>query len=136
LRTIIFVAAALLLSGCETEEGWVPGESHVSERPQLAAHIASAPSIVTTTAPASVVAPPPPAPVTEAPPPPAETQAPQIAAAPVPNAVDAHCQAVAHQRAADAHANGFSFKMADVIYEGTYKDCVAWDAQHGAGPVQ
>jgi len=50
-----------------------------------------------------------------------------------PNAVDAHCQAVAHQRATDARANGYSFGMAQTIYDGTYKNCVAWDSQHGPG---
>jgi hypothetical protein len=43
---------------------------------------------------------------------------------------DAHCVAVARQRATDARANGYSIEMEDTIYQGTYKDCVAWDAQH------
>jgi hypothetical protein len=50
-----------------------------------------------------------------------------------PGPYDAHCKAVARQRAADARANGYSFNMADVVYDGTYKDCVVWDTLHGPG---
>jgi hypothetical protein len=57
----------------------------------------------------------------------------EVAAIAPPSRYDVHCKAVAHQRAADARANGYTFDMADVIYAGTYKDCVAWDSQHGPG---
>ena len=64
----------------------------------------------------------PPAPVAVAAEPPAPT-----------GVINAHCQVVARLRAADARANGYSFAMAQTIYDGTYKDCVAWDLQHGLG---
>ena len=57
----------------------------------------------------------------------------EVAAVAAPSPYDAHCKAVAHQRSADARANGYSFNMADVVYNGAYKDCVAWDTQHGPG---
>ena len=57
----------------------------------------------------------------------------EMAAVAPPSPYDEHCKAVAHQRAADARANGYSFNMADAIYDGTYQDCVAWDTQHGPG---
>jgi hypothetical protein len=130
VRTFLFVAAALLLAGCDTGEGWVPGDDgKVSE------------------APAERPSPAPPAPLVEAPPapmpqsplvqaPPAQFPSPppmQPASAgppPIP-LVNTHCQAVARQRAADARANGYSFEMEDLIYDGTYKDCVQWDSRHG-----
>jgi len=43
---------------------------------------------------------------------------------------DAHCHAVAHQRAADARANGYSIEMEETVYQGTYKDCMSWESQH------
>lgn len=101
MRTIIFVAATLLLAGCETGEGWVPGLD------------------------AQAVQQPPPQP------PQPSTPAPEEGAAA--NPVNAHCDAVARQRAADARANGYSFKMETVVYDGTYKDCVAWDSEHAPG---
>ena len=80
--------------------------------------------------PAPVVAPPPvvaAAPVVT--PQPLATPVTEMAAVATP--YDEHCKAVARQRAADARANGYSFDMADTVYDGTYKDCVAWDSQHG-----
>lgn len=43
---------------------------------------------------------------------------------------DAHCVSVAKQRALDARVNGYSLEMETAVYQGTYKDCAAWDAQH------
>ena len=44
---------------------------------------------------------------------------------------DAHCQAVAYARAADARANGYDDDLRDTVYSGTYAECTAWDKQHG-----
>lgn len=44
---------------------------------------------------------------------------------------DEHCVAVAKQRAQDARVNGYSVEMETAVYQGTYRDCAAWDAQHG-----
>lgn len=44
--------------------------------------------------------------------------------------LDAHCVEVAKQRSMDARENGYSIEMEDTIYQGTYSDCAAWDAQH------
>ena len=142
MKRVIFVAAALLLAGCETESGWVPGENAGAEtaRPVVAAR-APAPVIArATVAPAPVVAlAPAAAPVPVVPPPgPAPVAPPvaDVAAAAIPNAADPHCEAVAHQRSTDARANGYSFEMAQTIYDGTYRDCIAWDSQHGAAQVR
>lgn len=90
MKTFVFVAVAIVLAGCGTDdESWLPSR-----------HSANAPHDSAT----------------------AQTQ-------PV-NQVDVHCRAVAHQRAADARANGYSFDMETTIYDGTYKDCVAWYANH------
>lgn len=89
MRTIIFVAAAILLAGCETDDdSWRPSHYIANEERGPAAQ----PQTVDT--------------------------------------IDLHCQGVARQRAADARANGYSLDMEKTIYDGTYKDCVAWDASH------
>jgi hypothetical protein len=43
---------------------------------------------------------------------------------------DTKCVAVARQRALDARENGYDIDMENTIYQGTYKDCVAWDSRH------
>jgi hypothetical protein len=43
---------------------------------------------------------------------------------------DAHCEALAHARTADAKANGFDDEMREQIYSGTYAECAAWDQRH------
>ena len=43
---------------------------------------------------------------------------------------DAHCQAIAHERAADAKANGYDDELREIVYSGTYAECAAWDKQH------
>ena len=138
MNRAIFIAAALLLAGCETEDGWVPGESARTEQTQALpvrstapviaqTPIVAPPPIIASAAPPPVVPPPPPA----APPPPDD-----MTAATEPPPVDAHCQAVAHQRSTDARANGYTFEMAQTIYDGTYRDCIAWDSQHGPALVR
>jgi hypothetical protein len=37
---------------------------------------------------------------------------------------DAHCQAVARQRANDARANGYSIEIADSVFSEAYQDCM------------
>jgi hypothetical protein len=91
LKSIVFVAAAVLLAGCDTE-GWVPG--------------------VDSNGAGQTAAP--------------ETSSSETSGAPV----NAHCDQVARQRAADARANGYTLEMEDTIYQGTYRDCVAWDSRH------
>jgi hypothetical protein len=50
---------------------------------------------------------------------------------PAPPAYDnAHCQAIAYERAADAKANGYDDESREIVYSGTYAECVAWDKQH------
>jgi len=126
VRTIIFVSAALLLAACETEDGWVPGESPAPVQ-RTAPAAASIPAPVVAPAPVAEISPF----VAPQPVAPAPVAAPDVTAAETPSPYDAHCKAVAHQRAADARANGYSFDMADAVYNGTYKDCVTWDRQHG-----
>ena len=43
---------------------------------------------------------------------------------------DARCASVAEQRSADADANGYDDETQDVVYSGTYADCVEWSRQH------
>lgn len=93
LRTIIVLAAALVLAGCETDEDfWRPYHYVMNEVRPAPARAALA-----------------------------QRNA---------NPIDAHCRAVARQRAADAGANGYSLEMENTIYAGTYKDCVSWDTAH------
>ena len=43
---------------------------------------------------------------------------------------NAHCEALARQRASDAEPNGDDEDTEEAIYRFTYDDCVAWDARH------
>jgi hypothetical protein len=58
----------------------------------------------------------------------------QGAAAAAPTAVsaatDSHCKAVAGQRKKDAAVNGYDDDMQQNIFDGTYKNCLDWAAQH------
>jgi hypothetical protein len=45
-------------------------------------------------------------------------------------ATDAHCKAVAGQRKKDADVNGYDDDMQQHIFDGTYKSCLDWAAQH------
>ncbi len=56
----------------------------------------------------------------------------QPAAEPAAQTYDnAHCQAIAYARAADARANGYDDELRDIVYSGTYDECTTWDKQHG-----
>lgn len=104
LRRVFFILTALLLAGCETGNGWVPGFDG-----------APAPR---ETANANVQAPPPP-------------MRRSVSTGQPTEAIVEHCRNVANQRASDARANGYSLEMERFILDGTYKDCMAWDNQHG-----
>jgi hypothetical protein len=107
VRPIIFLVVAVLLAGCETESGWIPhAEKPDSPPPPSAASVETAP----------LQAPPQRSAAS------AETTSPEQVA---------RCHSVARQRAADARANGFSLEMEHAIFEGTLKDCLSWDAEHG-----
>ena len=41
---------------------------------------------------------------------------------------DAHCIAVARERANDALANGYGFQIEESVFQESYADCVAWRA--------
>jgi hypothetical protein len=69
----------------------------------------------------------PPVPVASPPPP-----APPIT--PSPAAPDAHCKAVARQRADDAAASGLDRETQEIVRHGTYANCLAWDAAHPRAP--
>ena len=43
---------------------------------------------------------------------------------------DSYCRGIANQRADDAKVNRFGADIQNLIYRGTYKDCVAWLSQH------
>lgn len=43
---------------------------------------------------------------------------------------EAHCRAVAKQRADDAHANGYEFAVEERVYQETYDDCMAWRSRN------
>lgn len=137
VRTIAFVAVALLLAGCETGEGWVPADDRMPQNAPIATQppppvpIAGAPRLAQSSPPVAI-APVAPAPVAARPMAPRPPVTTTVAPAPV-KTVDAHCQAVAHQRASDARANGYSFEMESTVYDGTYQACVAWDTHHETG---
>jgi hypothetical protein len=44
---------------------------------------------------------------------------------------NAHCQSVANTRADDVAAAGQDREIQQVVREGTYANCVAWQAAHG-----
>jgi hypothetical protein len=72
--------------------------------------------------------------VSNPPPPPSQTAEAQPAITPAaPNPVsapDSHCAAVAKQRADDAAAGGSDSDTQTIVRDGTYKDCMAWQAAH------
>jgi hypothetical protein len=55
------------------------------------------------------------------------------AAAPAP-AADAHCRAVAAQRADDARASGMDSDMQQIVRDGTFRNCMAWQMAHPSPP--
>jgi hypothetical protein len=54
----------------------------------------------------------------------------QAAVPAVATADNAHCAALAYERAADAKANGYDDELREAVYSGTYAECAAWDRQH------
>jgi hypothetical protein len=46
---------------------------------------------------------------------------------------NAHCEAVATARADDAAANGKDEDLQKAVQDGTYADCVKWEAAHPGG---
>ena len=42
---------------------------------------------------------------------------------------EAHCRAVAAERADDAHANGYGFEVEQSVNQETYRDCMTWRAR-------
>jgi hypothetical protein len=61
----------------------------------------------------------------------------ETASSPAPQAMpttvrNAHCQSVANIRADDAAAAGQDREIQQIVREGTYANCVAWQAAHGA----
>jgi hypothetical protein len=55
-----------------------------------------------------------------------------VVAAPMSHDGDAHCRAVARQRGEDAAANGIAGDLQREIFDGTYSDCMEWQARHGS----
>ena len=74
----------------------------------------------------AAVEPAPPAAQAFAIPPPAEVTQPAA-----PASLNAHCDAVAHQRADDGAANGLDEETQKSVYSGTYASCLAWTSSHG-----
>jgi len=104
LRRVFFILTALLLAGCETGNGWVPGfgGSHFP-RETVSANVQS----------------------------PAAPMQRGVRTAQPTAAIVEHCRTVANGRASDARANGYSLEMEGIILDGTYKDCMGWDNRHG-----
>ena len=135
MKTFLVLAALSLgLAGCGSMDFW--GESNSAEDQP-------APSRVV------VESPPPPPSVTAAPlpPPPAENApAPVVSAVAEPPAAmpeapvavvettklppNAHCMALAKQRAIDAAYQGEDGDTQEAVHERTYAECVAWDLKH------
>ena len=65
---------------------------------------------------------------------PAKSEPPAVTAArsaPPPSAaVSTHCKTLAKLRAGDAAFQGEDSDTQTAVYNGTYRDCVAWDAAH------
>lgn len=47
--------------------------------------------------------------------------------------VEAHCSAVARERADDALMNGYGFQIEESVFREAYEDCMAWRAPKPAG---
>ncbi|HEX3430663.1 MAG TPA: hypothetical protein VHT03_07235 [Rhizomicrobium sp.] len=62
-----------------------------------------------------------------------ETPAVTSAPAAVP-AGDAHCTAIARQRAEDTAAAGLDRETQEIVRRGAYADCLAWSTAHPASP--
>jgi len=43
--------------------------------------------------------------------------------------VNAHCNAVARERADDALANGYGFQVEESVFQESYDDCMTWRAR-------
>lgn len=60
----------------------------------------------------------------------AETEQPTIKATIPPEGAaasgDAHCSAVARERADDALMNGYGFRIEQSVFQEAYEDCVVW----------
>jgi hypothetical protein len=54
----------------------------------------------------------------------------QASSIPAQQAAQTHCLAVAKQRAEDAAANGLDGPTQKVVRDGSYTDCMNWQAAH------
>lgn len=66
--------------------------------------------------------------------PPAVTASAAMAVAPLAPSPEAHCEAVARQRAADAAADGLDRETQEIVHSGAYADCIAWARAHPPPP--
>ena len=122
---LVLAIASLGLAGCGSMDFW--GESSSAEDQPAPAQIVSEnptpPPSVATAADAS-------APVTSAavePPPPS---APVVVVETTKLAPNAHCMALAKQRAIDAAYQGEDGDTQEAVHARTYAECVAWDLKH------
>jgi hypothetical protein len=61
-----------------------------------------------------------------------EVQPPNVTGVDAPQSIapdDAHCSAVARERANDALANGYGLQIEESVFQESYDDCVAWRAR-------
>jgi hypothetical protein len=135
MRICLALAFALGLSGC-ADVDLFGDHTDTATPPPVAVQSLPAPAEQTATAAPAAdqsVAPEAQAPVAAAAAPsanepPAVTAA---RAAPAPSAaIDAHCKYLAKLRAGDAAFQGEDPDTQEAVYNGTYRDCVAWDAAH------
>ena len=125
MKIAMAIALALGLSGCadvdlfgdRVDTAAPPPVAEQSQPPALEQSATAAPAAMTEQ---SVVP--------SANEPPAVTVA---RAAPAPSAaVDAHCKYLGKLRAGDAAFQGEDPDTQEAVYNGTYRDCIAWDAAH------
>ena len=60
-----------------------------------------------------------------------EAESSPASSAPPTTVRNAHCQSVANTRADDVAAAGQDREIQQVVREGTYANCVTWQAAHG-----
>jgi hypothetical protein len=48
----------------------------------------------------------------------------------VPADTEAHCRSLATQRMRDSEANGYDADLQQQVFNGTWRDCMAWAARH------
>jgi hypothetical protein len=123
MKTIFAVALALALSACSDTDFFGDSSRQTEPVASAPAEAAPAPMQQAALAPVATIS-------TEQTPVAQDTQASAAPVAQANTSSNAHCKALAKQRAGDAAFEGEDSDTQEAVYKGTYADCVAWDLKH------